>query len=542
MRMIIQHLVFFLLLSFANIGFAQNAVLHLDKSFYVTGEVAWYKLYLPKSEENKEAIVHVLVSDRNGDVLEQFYLQASEKGYVEGYYKIPFDLVSDNYRISMLKTTPSEESLATAVFPVYNDLLKEKREIIPDSLIENRQALALDDLLVELQLNKSSYSPREMVRGTISVKDKSGTPVKANISVTVNDAALVANDLTVGATINGTIGNAIAVRGTLFDGNGTPSKASVLGMYSSLEDRIFYCSAKEEGAFELKPPLFHGKRPVQFIGYQFEHQEIGIQLKERKMPPIKTEFFYSEAIRNYLALSQKRKKIFQIYTALESKLETEKIKLDVQELESAFTYIIDEYESFDQMRNFFGELITPLKFILQEDSTYHAELYNPSGLYDANTVLSGDPLFIIDGKLTRNADFVARMDMDYIEEVKLMYKPENLRKKFKAIGRSGVVKITTNLRDVPISEKEADDVFSINGLQPIATYPVFSPNNTPAGQPFFRPQLYWNPDVMSDNKGAANFSFYQSDDVSNFTVRIVAQGENGEFGATSKVYQVRVKE
>lgn len=543
MKFLVQHfLVFLVVLVFASTATAQNTLLHLDKSFYVTGEVVWYKFYLPQAEENKDAIVNVLVSDKQGKVLEQFYLQANENGHIEGYYKIPFDLDSDYYRISMLQSAAAETTLATAVFPIYNDLQAANIASTPDSLLNKSATLQLEDLMIDLQLNKSDYSPRETIRGSISIKDKNGQPIKGNISVAVSDAALVADNLLVQGTSTGTIGNKIAVRGMLLNEEEKPIRASVLGMYSSLEDRIFYCSANEAGQFDLNPPLFYGKRPVQWIGYQFEHKYIDIRMKERRMPTIKQPLIYSKAVNDYLALSQQRKKIFQIYTALESQVETEKVKLDVQDLEAVFTYVIDEYESFDQMRNFFGELITPLKFILKEDSTYRAELYNPSGLYDANTVLSGDPLFIIDGKLTRNADFVAQMDMDYIEEVKLMYKPDNLRKKFKAIGRSGVVKITTNLRDIPMAEKDSRNIFTVNGLQPKAAFPIFNPNEVPAKQPFFRPQLYWNPNLISNTAGKANFSFHQSDDVSDFTVRVVVQGENGAFGTVSKSYKVRLKE
>ena len=519
---------------------AQNALLHFDKEFYVTGEVMWYKLYLPDSDDKEVAVVQVLISDREGAVKDEFYLQASKEGHIEGYYKIPFDFASDYYRLSILATDDSEKLIVSAVLPIYNDL--NKATTATGTLPVLNEAIVVDDLQVELSLNKNQYSPREAVRASVLVKDSNGKPVKAKVSVAVTDESLAGKDLLIGGTAPLNIGTNVRVKGTLLNAEGVPSRASVLGMYSSIEDRVFYSSADEEGQFDMKPPLFYGERPVQFIGYQFEHMDIGIEMKEHQMPPIEQALIYSQEVLDYLALSQKRKKIFQIYTALETQLEPEQIDYDVQDLEPIFTYVIDEYESFEYMRDFFGELITPLKFILKEDSTYRAQLYNPSGLYDANTVLSGDPLFIIDGKLTRDADFVARMDMDYIETIALMYRPENLRKKFKAIGRSGVVKMTTNLRNVNISEKDNADVFTINGLQPQADFPEFVPNSLPSGQPFFRPQLYWNPNLKTGANGKADFTFYQSDDVSNYTIRVVVQDEKGDFGKGTKTYEVKVKE
>jgi len=543
-----HYLLLSILLAFflVNTNYAQsgNTLLHLDKSFYVTGEVVWYKFYLPTDLKGQEKIVEVLISDKEGSIIDQYFLKNEGNSFVEGYYKIPFNIEAGWYRISILPTGNTKALLSSITFPVYNDLVSAQEAQNPATLSADPNIVAqLNDLNIEVQLDQSTYAPRDQVQVEVLVKDKNGKTVKnANLSLSVSDANLIDQNLLVEGAITTNVGNEIAIEGTLVDESGEPMRASVLGMYSSLEDRIFYSSADAKGRFSFKPPVFSGSRPIQFIGYQFEHMDIGIQLENRKMLPIQQELTYTEAVKNYMSLSRQRKKIFQIYKSLENQIETEKVKLDIQELNPGFTYVIDEYESFDFMYSFFGELITPLKFLLQPDSTYKATLYNPTGRASANTQLSGDPVFIIDGKLTRDADFVARMDMDYIEQVDLMYKSENLREKFSAIGRSGVVKITTNLKNVPIAEKDAADIFTISGIQPKAAFPTFQPNDIPSSQPFFRPQLYWNPNLTTDGNGKASFTFYQSDDLSQFVIRVVGQGADGAFGQASKVYEVKIRE
>ncbi|MEM8523021.1 MAG: hypothetical protein AAGG68_00185 [Bacteroidota bacterium] len=539
----------YFILSIVLVGFLANSIaqsgntlLHLDKSFYVTGEVVWYKFYLPSELKGQKKIVEVLVSDKTGDIIEQYFLQSEGNSFVEGYYKIPFNIEAGWYRISILPTGDSKALLSSVTFPVYNDLSPMQDIQVAATLPTDPSTSGqLNDLSIEVQLNKATYAPRDQVQATLMVKDQNGKAVKnANLSVSVSDANLITQNLLVKGAVTTDIGNEITVEGTLIDENSEAMRASVLGMYSSLEDRIFYSSADNKGRFAFTPPIFSGKRPIQFVGYQFEHMEVGIQMDERKMLPIERPLTYTEAVKDYMALSRQRKKIFQIYKSLENQIEPEKVKLDVQDLNPGFTYVIDEYESFDFMYSFFGELITPLKFFLQPDSTYKATLYNPTGRASANTQLSGDPLFIIDGKLTRDADFVARMDMDYIERVELMYKSENLREKFSAIGRSGVVKMTTNLKDVPMAEKDAEDIFTISGVQSKAAFPTFQANDIPSSQPFFRPQLYWNANIVTDANGKANFTFYQSDDLSQFIIRVVGQGENGGFGKTKKKYEVKI--
>lgn len=516
---------------------AQTAsLLQLNKDFYVSGEVIWFNYYLPNTFQDKTAVVKAVVSDKFGDEVTHFYLKSEGETFVEGYYKIPFNLSTNWYRLSMVSTADQRETIATIVFPVYNDLEGEKTATTNN--LQERNLLPTD-LTVEVQLERTRYTPRDLVQGEITIRDQNGQAVEGNVSISVQDAQLIKNQsVTLGKSPQ-SLAEQLTVEGTLLDENGTPMKASVLAMYSGLEERVFYSTANTEGRFNFKPPFFYGDYPVQFIGYQYEHEEVNIVLDKHKMPPITTVILYSKHVKDYLALSQQRKKIFQLYNSLETKLEPESATLNIQDLKMDFTYAIEEYESFEFMKDFFGELITPLKFILQKDSTYTATLSDPTGRSFENTKLSGKPLFIIDGKATRDANFVAKMDMDYIEEVQLMYEVKKLREKFSAIGRSGVVKIKTNLKNVSIPKSDMEDVFTLKGLQPKAKFPTFEPN---APQPIFLPQLYWQPNIKTDENGKATFSFYQSDDISTFKITVMSQGKNGQFGSGEQAYEVRMKQ
>jgi hypothetical protein len=531
------YLLFFCLMSAFLSTAQESSLLHVNKSFYTTGEVVWFNYFLPDQFAEQTAIVEAVLSDRAGDIVDRFYLKNNKTASVNGYYKIPFTLDSGWYRLSMLSTGDQAMVLANVTFPIYNDLsaLPEEANLTTNMAVKD---LAAGTMTVSIELEQSSYSPRDLVRGTLQVRDQNGNPVATNLSLSVQDAKLTKNTLFDIGKAPTTLADRIVVEGTLLNPQGQPMRASVLGMYAGLENRIYYSSADDAGRFDFDPPVFYDNYPVQFVGYQFEHTEITIDLDERKMPAISATLTYPKAVQNYLALSRQRKKVFQIYNSLETQLKPEKVDIDVQELNTDMSYDIDEYESFEFVHDFFGELITPLKFIYQKDSTYIAELYNPTGRTSSNTKLSGAPLFIIDGKLTRDANFVARMDMDYIETIELMYRTDNLRSKFNAIGRSGVIKITTNLKDVPISEGERDDVFILPGLQRTAAFPTFDASTQ---QPIFLPHLYWNPEITTNKSGKAEFSFYQSDDISSFVIHAIGKGKNGQYGQGSVQYTVNAK-
>ena len=129
--------------------------------------------------------------------------------------------------------------------------------------------------------------------------------------------------------------------------------------------------------------------------------------------------------------------------------------------------------------------------------------------------------------------------MEEVKKVELFFKSRDLNKYFKLFGSSGVVKITTYnpLNKLPV--QETTNNVTISGLQPKASFPTFDPQQVSGlRQPFFRPQVYWNPDVATNKNGAASVDWYQTDDRSTFLIQVVVQGENGQMGYATKEFTV----
>ena len=94
-----------------------------------------------------------------------------------------------------------------------------------------------------------------------------------------------------------------------------------------------------------------------------------------------------------------------------------------------------------------------------------------------------------------------------------------------------------------LPEQDENRIFKITGLQPKAEFPIFESSqvNDNNRLPFFRPQLYWNPEVMINPNGEGRFSFTQNHDESTFKVHVLVQGENGEMGYGEVVYEVKMR-
>lgn len=520
----------------------ETTYLHLDKSFYVTGEIIWYKLYLGASFKDQEVTIRSTIANQDGRIVGNEFLKTGGKPYLDGYYKIPFDANTGQYLLQFTginKADGTTVTLAKVDVPIYNDL-----QAFPKISDQKMGAAPATDfasqLNVDINLSKTNFKPRENVTASVKVTDKAGNPIKGSVSVTVVDKEL----LKAGIVTNTTIPVAAAyeekiyVQGKVYNQQGQPLSNSIMGAFSGNEEAIYYSKIDQEGNFTMEFQDFHGEKPIQFLGDAKGIEYIDVKVQESLSQQNSTPLHFDDAISNYLTYSRQRKKIFQHYTTLESDVQVASIKEKLSKRKPNQEWNIKEYEYFEYMYIFFKENLSPLRFKFNSDSTYTASMYNPSNQSN-NKFFSGKPLFIIDNVATRDANYVARMGMEEIKKVELFFRLKDLNKQFKLFGSSGVVKITTYnpLNKLPVQETKNN--YTISGLQPKATFPVFMPDKLSGlRQPFFRPQVYWNPDIQSNKAGTASVNWYQTDDRSTFLIQVVVQGENGEMGYATKEFVV----
>ena len=440
------------------------------------------------------------------------------------------------------KETKKTVALSKAIIPIYNDLQPLSKQV-KESMVE--EITSNTDIGGQLKIDisippSSTVKPRSNVAASIKVTDASGNPVAGNLSITVLDKELLqeGNIITSSMPTINVFEDKIYVQGTSSNLQGQPLNKDIIGAFSGDDQSIYYARADEDGNFSLRLPEFQGEKPIQFIGDNKNVEFIDVQVQESIPYKATTAPPYSDKIADYLTYSRQRKKIFQHYTALESDIQVETLSKKLSKRKPHQEWNIQEYEYFEFMYIFFKENLSPLRFQFNADSTYSASMYNPSKQYDK--FFTGKPLFIIDNVVTRDADYVARMRMEDVKKVELFFRLKDLNKYFKLFGSSGVVKITTYnpLSKLPVPETKNST--TISGLQPKATYPAFDPQQVNGlRQPFFRPQVYWNPNITTNKNGAAKVNWYQTDDRSTFLIQVMVQGENGQIGYATKEFIVQ---
>lgn len=527
----------------------EQFLLHTNKPFYVTGEVVWYTVFLPPSLNNQETVIKTYIIDPKGRVKKEFFLNSNSQPTINGYFKIPFEFSSGLYQMvfqSSFSDTEPDVTLVQATLPVYSDLRKDLPEPNDETLAFDDSEMIENALDLSINIPASTIAPGNSISGQISVNDASGNPVNAEVSISIIDGSL--NHMTkddqptvfVGPEINRfqlpQIANTLYYKGVIMNGEQTPIQASVVGAYAGTTNRMYYTKSNPDGNFRLKVNPFYGDQSIQFVSYQ-EPAELKVKLAA---PPssggVQGQLPVNEDIVEYLKWSQARKKMSQHFE-LASPVAAKAVENEINPLTSDFTFNTKEYVKFERVIDFFSELLTPLRF-KTEDSLYVAYMYNPAARSSKNDQLTGEPLFIIDGKVTRNADFIARLDLSNIETIDLFYKPLSNRRQFNVLGMSGVVKMETFIPQFDLPENDKEDVFTVSGFQEPGTFLSADQRHSASGRlPNFASAVYWNGQISIEN-GNGSFAFSTTDDRGAFVIQVVARTADGKVGIGSIGYRV----
>ncbi|MDH3648789.1 MAG: hypothetical protein OEQ53_03855 [Saprospiraceae bacterium] len=522
-----------------------QCLIHLDKSFYVCGEYIWYHVYLPTSFKGRKATIRVTLHDEQGVEISHHYHDSEGSAGFSGYYKIPFDQFTGVYVLAFSTYATQSKRvrvIGSVEIPIYNDLEPIDGPAVSDVRVE---VSAPSDLKVSMTMANGIVEPRDLVNLNIQVTDRSDQPVEAILSLAVIDPDVISStqpSIAYGEPFDlhplEVLDSTLFYVGTLTDRHGVALQANVLGAYVGNDRRLYYTKSDEEGHFVLRTPNFHDQKFVQFLGYYKEDLDIHAELDGLNLRPQSKTILYTDDILDYIELSRLRKKIYQLYTTLETHIILPDRSSDAQILDPDLTYRIEEYENFDDIRAFFGELVTPLTFKVSQDSIYSAVIYNTKARGVRNTFLSGTPLFIIDDKVTHDADFVARMSLDAVETIELFVDPQKLRRTFQAIGMSGVVRIRTQLKDAPMPIESDEDRYEINGYQEQVVLASEDLSDGEKNQPVFRPLVHWISGHTTDQQGSSDIQFRHSDDLGVFQIQVVVQSLDGARGAGIFEYTV----
>lgn len=533
------------LLLFAGMLQAQSSdtspiVLHSDKPFYVTGEVIWYQLYLPPAYQGRDLALKMVLVQPDGAVVDNYFLKTAGSTTADGYFKLPYDLNSGMYHLLVLGTatnTRKKVKLAEAFLPIYNDLSGEEQKPGP----AGRPAMtkvAAGDLQVSVQLKAGPFQKRSEIGAVIQVTDRAGNPIAANISVAVTDAGLSGSGMQAinpagrAAAAPAGMSAELIFQGAISGEQGKARPETTIGVLAVDEQNSYLTTSGANGELTLTLPDFTGNRTIQFVDLRADSLHVslddGIELAPAPALP------FTEEIKEYLKWSRSRKMIYQLYNSVEANLQIENPVPTAKQFKPDHRVVFREYASFPDFFTFFTEVSTPLKIRLDKDRGYFAKMFNPDPRMRA--FYQGEPIFIVDGKMTRDVNFIQNLPMEKLDTLDEFFDFTSLSSNFGKLGSNGIAVLRTSIPNLELPAPDEARVFNVHGLLPEAR--LILPENPGPQQPVFRSQIYWLAGETTNGAGNLPLKFPQSDDLGTFRIEVVAQSKDGKIGYGVQEYKV----
>lgn len=533
------YLVLILLTFNSGLSQSKNTVLHTDKEFYVTGETIWYKLYLPHAPVGKEAAIKTILLDQNGRIIQSYFCNTHGATFIYGQFEIPFDLPTGWYQLVFSNFDPKsrlENLLIGTYIPIYNDLLP-----FPPL---NTKSLVKSDILnsgtgININLSQQEIRPRQEVEIELFLTDSSKMPTAGNASITILDENLNTVFETLHTTHIGVHDASISYNNVFnFDfvtAERDKNNREYIGIFLKESSKFRYVSSLNTKFTLVHDPFTGEKESQQFFVSDFNKPIFKTCLS---LEPLLSELPFNPQIQQYLEWSRTRKKTLSIFPATVPQMIKTISKSEFKDIPTPDRSIeLSKYDEFEDVFSFFKELNTPLKFKLDKNKRIIATIYNT----EMSSELEGKPVFIIDGRITDRADWIARLPMETIKKVDIFFNTKILLNYFGMIGRNGMIimQTKTNL-NMPDSIVHFEN--KLNGYIPLkGSFELKKEQIESRHIPLFKPLVYWNGNIEFDRQGRASIKFFHSDDIGDFTVKVVAIDNNGNITSSNSKYKVTLK-
>jgi len=185
---------------------------------------------------------------------------------------------------------------------------------------------------------------------------------------------------------------------------------------------------------------------------------------------------------------------------------------------SLYQALQDKIKGFQMRRMGYSVHISPAKFIF--DGLHLEELYN-NGNRD-------DYMFFLKSSL----DYYSAEDVRRIDYVEVMTKD----------GPVAYIEINTKTGAGPFLTKSAN-LYLLKPVNYGSTAAFYSPKYTAANitdkKPDYRSTVFWAPNLLTDNNGKAEFSFFSADKKGTYTVWVEGSDMQGNFGMQTLKLEIK---
>lgn len=405
-----------------------------------------------------------------------------------------------------------------------------------------------NNVFASIQTDGGKLERRKNASLTVTVRDRDNQPVRGEFSIRVLNS--LAND-----TIQSTFAEDLAAStparepwrqivlkrppavpkynyttnlsrtGRVFLPDGSPAESQTrMFFYMQRNDVMIQAMTSEGGKVRLTIPDIHGDDELFYIA-ELNGEEIrnvklvwDVTPVDMPAPPSFTETNEPDTYGLFAANKKLIDKAFQFNKTssvdLPARPETPVSELENRISGPDITVKVDNYVSFATMPELIREIVPALKI-----RTIKGNPYAQMGLQQG--IPESEPLYIIDGTVTKDTRFLLSLKPVDIATIKLITNPKKLVT-FGLLGKNGMVIVETKSGN---ARPPVDASQIITGINKAIPFPQTSHTNM--RRPDFKSTIYWNPIVETDASGKAVVEFQCSDDLGPIRVRVDGMTSDG---------------
>lgn len=521
---------------------AEGVVVQLDKPIYTAGDLLGYQLFFPQSFQQKDLALKVAIYHPDGYLVCEHFLQTEGAIAAEGYLKIPYDIPSTTYHWLLLGTTKDglkRVKMGEIFIPIYDDL----SNATPAHQVPTRSTTytGSSQLKINFQWDTEERQRRERIKATLRVEDQQGRSVSGIMSVAVKDASLLAlgtenesstHYLALPDGISAQLSTEIHILGQILDSKGNAFQSSFLSAYVKAVKRFFYTQSDQDGRFSLQLPGIPGEQSLQFM--DFKRDDIQVVISDEISLGTGPAQQPKPSLATYLNWSRLRKKIYKFYGTVENPVMPIPQPINSQAFAYDQRFPMRDYEPFDDLTIFFNEIVTPFKIRPKGKRGYVARMFNPA--QQIRKFYPDSPVFIVDGYLTRDADFIYRIPIENIDTIDLFFYAKSLQPQFGPIAHSGMVIMKTSLVQLDLPKDNAKNIFQLSLLK--EEFETTKIKSSEERGIHIGPNILWLTNQTVSPAGQYDLEFQHSDDLGSFLIEITVQSADGKVGTYAQYYEV----
>lgn len=532
----------------------EKAYLHIDKPYYYAGEKIWFKAYMnyriPELIDSLSRVLYVELIDPEKKIV-QTRIVFIDAGSGEGNVNLPENLTAGNYFIRAYTTwmlNYQTENIYTRVVPI---LVENDRP----AMVGVSEVVQEGDIKLKLRTRNEFYKARSRIDVSMELRDQSGNPVYADLSVAITDTNQVvevpedktilsgfqfigvgkANETT--ASEKYKVEKGINVSGQYTNKKKQPARSSFF-MAEETTNKLLPVETDKAGKFKVEGLLFYDSSSIAFqtLGKKkkFEGE---IELFAREIPT--TANLIEATPFSVVKTETVQRKKLTLESFPEDQVEKVIMEEPVEEKQVINkSYVPNSYGKPDFsisgeeiVKSSRTSLMDALMGRVPGLTAYNGylRLGGPSNFQGAATT---EPMLIVDGTQftgggsDSNYGRLRQINPEIVDRVDVIkYGGAAI---FGTRGGNGIIIVTTKNADTMANGAAANrrDEFAL--YKPVVGFslpetfvaPDYSRIANREAYPDFRSTIYWDPFLATDNLGNINFSFYAAGEQTRYKVVI----------------------